>query len=281
MSRTLRDLDDKLVVITGAAHGIGRALAQAAAERGARLVLLDRDPEVLEVTHRFAGGGKAEGHVLDVADSAAYLARMDDIVDRLGTPDLLLNNAGLALLGEVAHMDSETWRQLLDVNLRGVVHGIHAIYPRMVARGQGHICNIACIAGLLPVPLATAYSTTKHALVGLSTSLRAEAADRGVGISVVCPGAVGTRLIENLDTVGVDKGKLTALIPTRQLLAPARCARAILNGIAKNRAIITVTLHARFSWLWYRLLPASYQGLSQISLGGVRRWLQEDTQDES
>ncbi|RMH22151.1 MAG: SDR family NAD(P)-dependent oxidoreductase [Acidobacteria bacterium] len=260
-------------IVTGAADGIGRALADELARRRVRVVAADVDGEGAE---RVAGeirrrGGEAEAARLDVTDAVAFGALVDDVARRWGGLDYLFNNAGIALLGEAGEMDLAAWKRVLAVNLRGAVHGLQAAYPLMVRQGRGHLCNVACVAGLLPVPLATAYSASKHALVGLSTSLRAEAADLGVRVSVVCPGAVATHLFDHVDTIGVDRRILRAFLP-RRMLSPERCARAILRGIERDRAIIPVTAHARLSWWLYRLAPLPYLRLSQLSLRIVRRW---------
>jgi short-subunit dehydrogenase len=180
----------------------------------------------------------------------------------------MFNNAGIALGGEVRDMGPEHWRRVLDINLWGVIHGTTSAYQVMVKQGFGHIVNTASVAGLVPVPLVTAYATTKHAVVGLSTSLRAEGAELGVKVSVVCPGFIRTGIYD------------TAIMVTKlhgdngypdwssiKMMGPDDCARAILRGVASNKGVITVTAFARNLWWLHRLHP----GLSTLlSRSGVR-----------
>ena len=125
---------------------------------------------------------------VDVTDAVAVQRLVDGTVAREGRLDLLFNNAGIAVFADARDTSLEDWNRLIDVNLRGVVHGVAAAYPLMVRQGSGHIVNTASAAGLLPSPANIAYAATKHAVVGLSLTLRAEAVHHGVGVSVICPG---------------------------------------------------------------------------------------------
>jgi len=165
----------------------------------------------------------------------------------------MFKNAGVALAGEVRDMTLSDWNRLIDVNVRGVVHGVAAAYPLMLAQGFGHIVNTASAAGLGPVPGFTAYAMTKHAVVGLSTSLRGEARRRGVRVSVVCPGMINTPLVQTMTLLNVDRA---AALQQVRLLPAERCAASVLRGVAKNQAIIVVTPFAWITWRLYRLAPA-------------------------
>ena len=261
---------DRIALVTGGARGIGRALGTALAGHHATVVLTDHDEDGLreaQATLAAASPKAAERihlRLLDVTDPAAFQAVVAEVTRRWKRIDFLFNNAGVALLGEAQDMTDEAWKRVIDVNFNGVVHGVQAAYPHMVQQGQGHICNVACVAGLGPVPLATAYSATKHAVVGLSTSLRAEAADHGVTVSVVCPGAVATDLFRHSETAGLDPQALHQAMPSeRWLISPQRCAEQILRGVARRRAIITVPTHARFTWWFYRLMPGAALALGR------------------
>lgn len=134
--------------------------------------------------------------IVDVRDAPAVRAMVEDAHREHGRLDLMFNNAGAGIGGQVDGLSLEHWNRALDVNVRGVIHGVHAAYPLMLAQGFGHIVNTALATGLLPVPLLAPYSMSKHAVVGLSPSLRAEAADRGVKVSVVCPGVIETPILD-------------------------------------------------------------------------------------
>jgi len=201
------------------------------------------------------------GVALDVADAGAVAELIGRVADDHGHLDLLFNNAGVGVWGDVADLTLAHWNRAIDVNLKGVVHGVVAAYPLMVRQGRGHIVNTASLAGLVPGPLLTPYAMTKHAVVGLSTGLRVEAAAHGVRVSVVCPGIIETPLL--------DKGNppdlpATGPLPdgrkmlTRSMGRPypaASLADDVLAGVARNRAFIVTPRHARAAWALYRLSP--------------------------
>jgi NADP-dependent 3-hydroxy acid dehydrogenase YdfG len=163
--------------ITGGASGIGAAIGKALARRGVDVVLADRQ---LELAQQVAEGirqsdGRASAVELDVRDPARFASVVGETVARSGRIDYLFNNAGIGVAGDIAGYTLPDWYDVFDVNLRGVVHGIGAVYPVMRAQGSGHIINTASMAGLLPTSEAASYGATKHAVVGLSKTLRIEA----------------------------------------------------------------------------------------------------------
>jgi NAD(P)-dependent dehydrogenase (short-subunit alcohol dehydrogenase family) len=239
-------------LVTGAGSGIGRALAQALAAEGVRVAVTDRDGAAAE---RVAGGLEgALGVALDVTDAQAFARAVRDLEQRWGPLDLLVNNAGVGLAGGVVDLSLADWRPVIDVNVWGVIHGVHAVYPRMVERGRGWILNVASGAGLLPRPGMTPYAASKHAIVGLSASLREEAADRGVVVSCACPGYVGTAIQSSTRYVGLDPQALAARIPIQPLSAEL-CAERLLRGAARGRALIFPNRLTWLEWILYRLSP--------------------------
>ena len=254
----------RIAIITGAASGIGRALARALVLRGDTVVVADIDGDGAE---RVAGGlarkgpGAATPAALDVRDAAAVAALVRSTHDSHGRLDVMVNNAGIAFGGEAHELLLAHWDRVIDVNLRGVVHGVHAVYPIMVKQRSGHIVNTASLAGLLPAPGATAYAMTKHAVVGLSLSLRGEAAAYGVRVTVVCPGVVETPI---LDKGGPDDlPKSPAAGHTREFFRhvqarfyPAdRMAQDIVRGIDRNAALVVAPASARLAWCVWRYIP--------------------------
>ena len=223
-------------------------------------------------------GNRAQPYAIDVTDAAAVKKMIDDTVARHGKIDYLFNNAGIAIFGEVRDMAVDQWQRIIDVNLRGVLHGVLAAYPLMIAQGFGHIVNTSSLAGLTPTPIATSYSMTKHALVGLSLSLRGEAAALGVRVSVVCPGFIDTAMKNTLTYQGLNKEKMLEEMPLR-LHSADGCARVILRGVARNRPIITVTALAKIMWWLYRLAPSLTLWLGKLSMKEFRgKYMTEKTE---
>lgn len=246
----------KVVFITGAASGIGEALAVALAAQGARLVLADIDDARLQaLAARLGSGGEVEAHVLDVTDADAFAARVADLVARLGRLDVIFNNAGTAVSGDARDLDVARWKRIVDVNLMGVIHGTDAAFRVMAAqRGGGHIVNIASLAGLTAFPTNAPYCATKHAVVGMSLALRIEGEDLGVRVSVVCPGFVETNIFTASEAVNVPQEQLIGNIPLPKVSA-TEAAERILEGVARNRAVIIFPAYARIMWWLNRLSP--------------------------
>jgi NAD(P)-dependent dehydrogenase (short-subunit alcohol dehydrogenase family) len=263
----------KVAIITGGASGIGKAIGQEIAQRGARVILADLDGEKAEQAAQgiIQAGGRARAELVDVCDAAQVKALVERAFSQEGSLDYMFNNAGIALFGEVRDMTLEQWERILRVNLHGVVHGVASAYPRMVKQGSGHIVNTASMAGIAPTPGATAYAMTKHGVVGLSTSLRGEGAALGVKVSVVCPGLIDTPIKDALTYLNLDKQKMLQH-PAIKLHPVEDCARVVVRGVERNRAIITVTPFARRAWLIYRLMPGfAASWLGNLSMQRMRR----------
>jgi NAD(P)-dependent dehydrogenase (short-subunit alcohol dehydrogenase family) len=246
---------DKVAIVTGGASGIGRALGAALAQRGTRVVLADVNAEgVQAAAAALAPRGVVSSAVVDVTDAASVERVVNETASTHGRLDYMFNNAGIAIMGDARHMTLTDWNRLVDVNLRGVIHGVSAAYPIMIRQGFGHIVNTASLAGITPTPGATGYATTKHAVVGLSLSLRGEAAAYGVRVSVVCPGFIDTPIKDAIRWLTSDRDTMLADMPVR-LYPPDACARDILRGVAGNRPIIVVTRLAKIGWFLYRMAP--------------------------
>ncbi|MCA9672377.1 MAG: SDR family oxidoreductase, partial [Myxococcales bacterium] len=197
---------------------------------------------------------RVRGAALDVTDAEAFGEIAARLESERGGIDLLFNNAGIGLAGELRDVSLEDWRRVMDVNVFGVVNGIHAVYPRMVARGRGQIVNTGSGAGLVPRPGMVPYAASKYAVVGLSTSLRGEAATLGVRVNVVCPGFIATDIQRRTVYRNLDQDELLASIPIKAMSAE-QCAQVVLRGAMRDRAIIPVTGLTRAEWLIYRWAP--------------------------
>ena len=264
---------DKVAIITGGASGIGRGLCEALARRGAIVVVADIHGEQAEEVARHIenAGGRARATALDVTDSAAVQKLVESTAETHLRLDYLFNNAGIVIGSEIQDMDSGDWSRILDANLLGVIHGVQAAYPLMVRQGFGHIVNTASLAALVPWPGTAAYATTKHGVMGLSTSLRAEAADLGVRVSVVCPGFVDTAIYQHTTYINVDREKVLKNLPAWARMSLEKCIEKILRGVARNKAIILVGWDVRLLWDCYRLAPSLYIRGSKIIARALRR----------
>lgn len=262
---------DKVAIITGGASGIGQAIGEELGRLGAQVVLVDIQEELgLAVAEGIRqAGGRADMRALDITDRGAVDAFFNGVRDSYGHLDLVFNNAGINVVGELRDISLEQWDRLIDVNLKGVIYGTHTAYEIMREQGHGHIVNTASIAGLVPLPIEGAYGATKHAVVGLSMSLRAEARALGVNVSVVCPGVIGTPMVDTGTYVNFDKDELMANAPT--LYSVDRAARVILRGVRRNRGIITVTAAARILWWVQRFMPGALTMLVQPALKRLRK----------
>jgi NAD(P)-dependent dehydrogenase (short-subunit alcohol dehydrogenase family) len=252
----------KVVIVTGAASGIGKALSFALAQSGATVVLADVDGDgAASAAGEITAGraGRAESASLDVRDGDAFAALAADVIDRHGHVDYLFNNAGIAVGGPAETLTAEHWDRLIDVNVRGVVNGVRAVYPAMLERGEGHIVNTASLAGLGPAPLLTPYALTKHAVVGLTTSLRIEAADRGVRVSALCPGGVDTPLLDSKGPPDLPQGDFDARAHLRAHIGREypvdKLAHDALRGVRRNKTLIVVPFRARAAWRLARFTP--------------------------
>src|SRR6516225_2889091 len=259
---SLRAFAGAVAVVTGGASGIGRALAEALARRGAAVVLADlQDDLASEVVARIrSAGGQATATHVDVRDFEAIKQLIQDTWTEHGRLDYQFNNAGIGVVGPVQEYELEDWYRVIDVNLRGVVNGVQAAYPLMLRQGFGHIVNTASMAGLMPAPGTVSYAASKFGVVGLSTSLRAEAAAAGVRVSVLCPGVIRTPILE-----GGKHGKSLLPIPPEvqrrywerlRPMAPERFAAKVLPAISKNQAIIIVPSWWKIFWWLNRLSPS-------------------------
>lgn len=253
----IASLAGRTALVTGGGSGIGAALVRALVAEGAHVVCADIDEEAAQATvSTLAGPGAAEAIGVDVTDAGAVATAIDDVVARHGRLNLLFNNAGITFFGNTEDLTLEQWDQIIDVNVRGVVHGIHAAYPAMIAAGGGHIVNTASMGGLLPGGLMASYVATKHAVVGLSLSLRQEAAAHNVGVTVVCPAAVDTPIL--------DKGEISGLRGRdyyldgqgiKRPVDPDDLARAVLRGVLQNKAWVVEPAQSRWTWRLGRIAP--------------------------
>ncbi len=283
MTREQRSFAGQVAIVTGGASGIGRALGTELFHQGVHVVLADVDKDAARATaHRIettatGTSGEVVGRELDVRDGAAVSALVEEVAAVHGRLDLMFNNAGICVGGPTHEMTRSHWEQTVAVNLNGVINGVLAAYPLMIAQGHGHIVNTASGAGLAPNVLTVAYTATKHAVVGLSTALRPEAATLGVRVSVLCPGAVDTPILDRsgpADLPPMPAGTPTGREFMKKLgVVPAnvdRIAVPALRGVARNQAIIVVPRSAKALWYLHRLSPGASERAGRFMIRRMR-----------
>jgi short-subunit dehydrogenase len=274
----LTDFTDRVAAVTGAASGIGRALAEALAARGARLALADIDEAGLaDTAARCVGRGvKVSTQVLDVADRAAVFAWADAVVAEHGRCDLVVNNAGVAVAATVEALSYDDLEWLMGINFWGVVHGTKAFLPHMKAAGSGHIVNLSSVFGLVAVPTQAAYNASKFAVRGFTDALRMELdiEDCGVSCTTVHPGGVKTAIARRA-RVDASVAALTGTDPETArrrfdrilLTSPEKAARQILRAVERNQRRVLVGPDAKVIDLLARM-PAAATG--RIMVSGAR-----------
>jgi NAD(P)-dependent dehydrogenase (short-subunit alcohol dehydrogenase family) len=262
-----RNLRDQKCLITGAASGIGRATAVAAAAEGAELFLTDVNAPGLECAAaeiRQAGGRVAIARALDISSFDAVRALADEIHAGHRSLDILMNIAGISIWGAVENLQHEHWRRCIDVNLMGPIHVLECFLPPMIAAGRGgHIVNVSSAAGLFGLPWHAAYSASKFGLRGISEVLRFDLARHGIGVSLVCPGAVDTGLVDTIEIVGLDKDAPAALKMQRRFrehaIRPEQAAAAILDGVRHRREMVFTSRDVQVGYWFQRKFAWPYE----------------------
>ena len=269
----MRELRDKVAVVTGAAGGIGRATAERLTREGMRVVLADIDAPLLRsVTDELSAAGREVVAVpTDVSSQQAIEALRDAALDAFGAVHVVHNNAGVVASGLIGEISLDLWKWVLDVDLWSVIHGVRAFAPLLTAQGEGHIVNTASTAGLQANAGIGPYNVAKFGVVAVSETLRLELDGTGVGVSVLCPGAVNTRIVDaerNLPTtITASTGAVADAFKSRAGatlanagLDPADVAQMVLDGIVEDRFWI-ITHPA-----WHRIMTDRVAAMGKGSL---------------
>ncbi|QEU86636.1 SDR family oxidoreductase [Streptomyces viridosporus] len=264
----------QLVLVTGAGSGIGRTTALAFAEAGARVLAVDRDGRAAARTAEEArrrGAAAAWARTADVSDEQAMERLAERVTAEHGVVDVLVNNAGIGLGGSFFDTTPKEWKEVLDVNLWGVIHGCRLFGRRMAERGQGgHIVNVASAAAFQPSRSLPAYGTSKAAVLMLSECLRAELAGRGIGVTAVCPGFVNTAITSTARFAGADAEeerrlrKRAARLYGLRDYPPEKVAAAILRAVVRNEAVVPVTPEARTAYALSRWMPGALRRIARV-----------------
>ncbi len=261
------DLLGKWCLVTGGASGIGRATAEALLAEGARLILCDIDRARMDEVGRALGSGGAEvlTYGLDVAKEDEVAAFASWVMEEVGVPDVVVNNAGILVVGGYAETSLAQYRRVIDVNLLGTVAVTKQFAPRMAERGSGAIVNVASASGRVGFSELCAYSTSKFGVVGFSQALRAELSESGVSVTVVCPGFVKTEIARH-SGLREEEIQAVARVLEERGMTPDKVAEVIVRAARSGSPLFSVGGDARaMEWLG-RLLPAQASSL-------VRRYI--------
>lgn len=277
----VRDLRDKNVFVTGAASGIGRAVALQAAREGAVLHLTDIQAEQLaEVAAEaaVAGGTVAVAEAADITDHDAVRRLAKRVTDTSGAMDVVLNVAGIAIWGTVRGLEHEHWRSLVEVNLMGPIHVIEELVPPMIEAGRGgQLVNVSSAAGIIAMPWHAAYSATKFGLRGISEVLRYDLRRHRIGVTLVAPGGVDTGLVRTIRIAGVDaddrRFRKARQQFQRHAVSPEQAAEAIWKGVRRNRYWVYTSADIRLVHLLQRYFPPGYALAMRAFSWGAHRVL--------
>ena len=261
----MKDFNNKVAVITGAASGIGRSLAIQLAARGCRLALADVDREGLSETRSLLAASvpSCTTHLLDVADRDAFEAFADDVVREHGTVNLLFNNAGVTLVDRVESLRYEDFEWVMNINFWGVVYGTKAFLPHLQAADQAHIINISSLFGLMATPNQAAYNASKFAVRGFTEALKMEMSGSHVNVTCVHPGGIRTGIARNsrfgLQGESITKDDLAAAFEKAAKTTADEAVGKIIRGIEKNKRRILIGPDARWGDFFVRMFPGSYE----------------------
>lgn len=258
--------DKKVAIVTGGASGIGRAICNELTSQNVFVVIADineREGKAFEaklnqevLTSRFT--------YLDVIDYNCVEHVIKEIHEEFGRLDYLFNNAGIAMYGELYDMSIENWKDIVDINLWGVIHGTQIGYKIMKEQRFGHIVNTASAAGLGPSPVSSAYSTTKHAVVGLTTSLHYEAEEFGVKVSALCPTFVDTPIFDEAKAINIEKSAIIKQLKKQKMMSPQKLAKIAINGVHKNKPIICPMLLRKTMDIIFTIFPPLHNALMRF-----------------
>ena len=274
---TMDQFVNKIAIVTSGASGIGRALCEVLGRRGAVVIVADIVKDGAERTAATITQNKgwAQAKTVDVTRPEEVERLISDTVSVYGRIDYLFNNAGICIVGDTREIDLELWRRIVDVNLWGVIYGTTMAYRQMARQGFGHIVNTASLAGLISSPTFTSYATTKHAVVGLSRSLRAEAEDLGVKVSAVCPGFVRTGMFDSCIILKAKREEANNQVNPRMILEPSQAAQHILRGVEQNQALIVFPWYSHMIMWISRCFPSLMFALERKSVRDFRKMCDE------
>jgi len=273
-------LADKVVAVTGAASGIGRALAQNLCRRGAAVALADINQAGLQETAQLcAGASRVTTHVVDVRDRDALRRYASDAADAHGQVDVIINNAGMTARASIEETSDEHFERIIDVNLWGVIHGTRAFLPLLRKRPEGHIVNISSINAMVPFANNGPYNVSKYGVLGFTETLMQELHGQTVRVTCVHPGGIRTGIVRN--AIG-GTAEEAAMFDSIAMTSAEQAAETILRGVERNKLRVYVGMDSKLLALAKRVMPATTVRVvgsmsknppqpRQLTRGGTRR----------
>lgn len=256
----------KVAIVTGGASGIEKAICNELVSKNVFVIISDineQDGKAFEaelnkevINSRFV--------YLNVTEFTSVERVLNDVYQEFGRLDYLFNNAGIAMYGELYDMSIEDWKEIVDINLWGVINGTQIGYKIMKEQGFGHIVNTASAAGLGPTPVSSAYSATKHAVVGLTTSLHYEAEEFGIKVSALCPTFVDTPIFDQAKAISINKSIIKNQMKKQKMMTPEQLAKIALDGIHKNKLIICPMPMRRTMDVIFTIIPPLHRALMRL-----------------
>jgi short-subunit dehydrogenase len=252
---------DKIAIVTGGLSGIGRSISIYLVKQGAKVIIADINLEKSEEFKAIVSSmtGSYEIVRVDVSNFDEIKTLVDQTHKMYKKIDFLFNNAGIGINGEFQDFKMEQIKKVMDVNYYGVINGCYSVYPIMKKQGFGHIINTSSLLGLIPGGLTSAYSASKHAVVGFSQTLRSEAKLYGIQVTLLCPGQLKTNINEtNINVSGfMNSEKNQNINNNAKIPTPEKCINKIMREIKRNKCIVIAPFYERIYWLLYRLFPNS------------------------
>lgn len=256
-------MDKKIAIVTGGASGIGKAICKELISQQVHVYLADINAGDGKRVERDLGDLATFVH-LDVTDAAQVTQTYYDIYNKHGRLDYVFNNAGIAMYGELHHMTLDQWKDIMNINVWGVIHGTQAAYDIMKKQGHGYLVNTASAAGLGSGPITSAYATSKHAIVGLTTSLHYEAEAYGIHVSALCPAFVDTPIFERAHAIQIDKNHILNQLKNQKLMSPETIAKKAITGVHKNKVIVSSIPLRRPLDIFFILFPPAHRALMRM-----------------
>ncbi len=273
----MRKSRDRVVMVTGAASGIGKACALAFADQGCDLVICDlQKKELDDVAEEIRSSGRGVlAMTADVSKENDIKKLAEEAFKKFGRVDVAMSNAGIAIPGITPAFEKTDWEKIINVNFYGCVHVVRYFVPPMIERKEGHLIVNASGWGLMGAPYNALYVTSKHALVGYSECLRAEIAQHNVGVTTLAAGVVKTNIFVNAELKGF-KESARDLVKLAGGMSPERFAKKVVRGVQWNRGLLVISLMSKITWLFKRTFPRTFEAFLRLFARFSNKFLEEN-----